>query len=88
VLEIVANFRSLKEIIDFANDQFRGLLSQENGQPGFTALQPMRLPLDERPAVACFDVTIGMTIRTTRARSWLIASGARKHVSSLTLLAA
>ena len=59
VLEIVANFRSLKQIIDFANDQFRGLLSPENGQPGFTALQPTRLPRDERPAVACFDVTIG-----------------------------
>jgi exodeoxyribonuclease-5 len=59
VLEIVANFRSLKQIIDFANDQFRGLLSPENGQPGFTALQPTRLPRDERPPVACFDVTIG-----------------------------
>jgi len=58
VLEIVANFRSLKQIIDFANDRFQGLLSAENGQPGFTALQPTRLPLDERPAVACFDVTI------------------------------
>ena len=59
VLEIVANFRSLKQIIDFANDQFRGLLSPENGQPGFTALQPTRLPRDAQPAVACFDVTIG-----------------------------
>ena len=44
VLEIVANFRSLKQIIDFANEQFRGLLSAEHGQPGFTALQPTRLP--------------------------------------------
>lgn len=58
LLEIVANFRSLNQIIEFANDQFRGLLSLENGQPGFTALQPTRLPQDERPAVACFDVTI------------------------------
>ena len=82
VLEIVANFRSLKEIIDFANDQFRGLLSQENGQPGFTALQPTRLPRDERPAVACFDVTIGDDHKTDNV------CGARKHVSSLTLLAA
>jgi ATP-dependent exoDNAse (exonuclease V) beta subunit len=59
VLEIVTNFRSLKQIIDFANDQFRGLLSPENGQPGFTELQSTRLPHDGRPAVACFDVTIG-----------------------------
>jgi ATP-dependent exoDNAse (exonuclease V) beta subunit len=67
-LEIVANFRSLKEIIDFANDQFRGLLSPENGQPGFTALQPTRLPRDERPAVACFDVTIGDDHKTDKGK--------------------
>ena len=59
LLEIVANFRSLKQIIEFANDQFISLLTPENGQPGFTALQPTRLPQDGRPAVACFDVTIG-----------------------------
>jgi ATP-dependent exoDNAse (exonuclease V) beta subunit len=68
VLEIVANFRSLKEIIDFANDQFRGLLSPENGQPGFTALQPTRLPRDERPAVACFDVMIGDDHKTDNGK--------------------
>ena len=68
VLEIVANFRSLKQIIDFANDQFRGLLSPENGQPGFTALQPTRLPRDERPAVACFDVTIGDDHKTDKGK--------------------
>jgi len=68
VLEIVANFRSLKEIIDFANDQFRGLLSPENGQPGFTALQPTRLPRDERPAVACFDVTIADDHKTDKGK--------------------
>jgi exodeoxyribonuclease-5 len=68
VLEIVANFRSLKEIIDFANDQFQGLLSPENGQPGFTALQPTRLPRDERAAVACFDVTIGDEHKTDKGK--------------------
>jgi exodeoxyribonuclease-5 len=68
VLEIFANFRSLKEIIDFANDQFRGLLSPEHGQPGFTALQPTRLPRDERPAVACFDVTIGDDHKTDKGK--------------------
>ncbi len=68
VLEIVANFRSLKEIIDFANDQFRELLSAENGQPGFTALQPARLPRDEQPTVACFDVTIGDNHKTDKGK--------------------
>jgi exodeoxyribonuclease-5 len=68
VLEIVANFRSLKGIIDFANDQFRGLLSPENGQPGFTALKPTRLPRDERPAVACFSVAIGDDHKTDKGK--------------------
>jgi exodeoxyribonuclease-5 len=67
-LKIVANFRSLKEIIDFANNQFRGLLSLGNGQPGFTALESTRLPRDERPAVACFDVTIGDDHKNDKGR--------------------
>jgi ATP-dependent exoDNAse (exonuclease V) beta subunit len=59
VLEIVANFRSLEPIIEFANAQFLGLLSPENGQPGFTALRPTRLPPNERAAVARFDIPLG-----------------------------
>lgn len=59
VLEIVANFRSLEPIIEFANVQFQNLLSPENGQPGFTALRPTRSSPTERPAVARFDIQIG-----------------------------
>jgi ATP-dependent exoDNAse (exonuclease V) beta subunit len=58
VIEITANFRSLKPILDFANEQFRELLSEEQGQPGFTALNSTRSLSDERPAVACFDIGI------------------------------
>ena len=59
VIAITANFRSLKPILDFANAQFCGLLSEEQGQPGFTALQSTRSPQDDRAAVACFDIAIG-----------------------------
>jgi exodeoxyribonuclease-5 len=59
VLEIVANFRSLKPIIDFANAQFQLLLSTEQGQPGFTELRDTRTPTDDRPAVARFNVPVG-----------------------------
>jgi ATP-dependent exoDNAse (exonuclease V) beta subunit len=58
VLEITANFRSLKPILDFANERFQFLLSEEQGQPGFTALESTRLPQDGRAAVACFDIVI------------------------------
>lgn len=58
VIEITANFRSLKPILDFANDQFHVLLSQEQGQPGFTALESTRRPQDGRAAVACFEIVI------------------------------
>jgi ATP-dependent exoDNAse (exonuclease V) beta subunit len=58
VLEIVANFRSLRPIIDFANQQFGPLLSEELGQPGFTELAATREVSDERPRVACIDIAI------------------------------
>jgi exodeoxyribonuclease-5 len=58
VIEITANFRSLKPILEFANDLFQSLLSTERGQPGFTPLEWTREPQDERSAVACFDIQI------------------------------
>lgn len=58
VIAITANFRSLKPILDFANAQFCTLLSEEQGQPGFTALQSTRAVQDGRAAVACFDIAI------------------------------
>ena len=58
VIEITANFRSLKPILDFANDRFQALLSEEQGQPGFTPLEAARSPQDGCAAVACFEITI------------------------------
>ena len=56
VIEITANFRSLRPILEFANDLFQPLLSEELGQPGFTALKSTRQPHDGRPAVACYEI--------------------------------
>jgi ATP-dependent exoDNAse (exonuclease V) beta subunit len=58
VLEITANFRSLEPILDFANERFQVLLSESEGQPGFTPLASTRPAFPDCPAVACFDVLI------------------------------
>jgi exodeoxyribonuclease-5 len=58
VLKITANFRSVRPIIEFVNDRFQTVLSEQEGQPGFTALAATRPADPERHAVACFDVTI------------------------------
>ena len=58
VLEITANFRSRAPILDFANDRFHPLLSEEAGQPGFTPLAATRLAYPDRHAVACFEIPI------------------------------
>ncbi|MEK4031788.1 UvrD-helicase domain-containing protein [Methylocystis sp. IM2] len=68
VIAITANFRSLKPILDFANAQFCALLSEEQGQPGFTALQSTRAPQDGRAAVACFDIAIGAQHRNGQGK--------------------
>ena len=68
VINITANFRSLKPILDFANDRFQLLLSVENGQPGFTVLESTRVSQDEQPAVACFDITIDARHKDSRDR--------------------
>ena len=58
VLKITANFRSARPIIEFVNGRFGTVLSEQEGQPGFTALSATRPADPERPAVACFDVTV------------------------------
>jgi ATP-dependent exoDNAse (exonuclease V) beta subunit len=68
VIDITANFRSLKPILDFANDRFQPLLSEEQGQPGFTVLQSTRASPDGRAAVACFDITIDARHKDSRDR--------------------
>lgn len=58
VLEITANFRSQPGILTFVNSHFASMLAAAQGQPGFTALAPVRAQ-PERPSVAAFEIAIG-----------------------------
>lgn len=57
ILEISANFRSQAPVLEFVNAHFAGLLDVSQGQPGFSALAPVRAGGAE-PAVAAYDITI------------------------------
>jgi len=58
VLTISTNFRSRAPILDYVNVRFAALLSEEQGQPGFTALQPFHADAGARPCVAALDVAV------------------------------
>lgn len=56
VLSISTNFRSRAPILAYVNERFGTVLSIENGQPGFTALDPFHPERDDRLCVAALDV--------------------------------
>ena len=58
VLSIATNFRSRAPIMEYVNAHFETALSEENGQPGFQALDPFRPPRDGGPSVAALDVAV------------------------------
>ena len=58
VLSIATNFRSRAPIMEYVNARFEAALSDENGQPGFQALDPFRPPRDGGPSVAALDVAV------------------------------
>ena len=49
VLSIATNFRSRAPIMEYVNARFEAALSEENGQPGFQALDPFRPPRTAGP---------------------------------------
>ncbi len=57
-LKITANFRSVAPILDFANSNFAGPLSETQGQPGFTALSPTCDAPMNTPTVAALDIPV------------------------------
>lgn len=57
-LKITANFRSVAPILNFVNAKFAGPLSEEQAQPGFTALSATSNAPKEALTVAALDVTI------------------------------
>jgi ATP-dependent exoDNAse (exonuclease V) beta subunit len=58
VLPISTNFRSCEPILRYVNDRFELLLSAENGQPGFTALDPFHPGRAEGLCVAALDIAV------------------------------
>ncbi len=58
ILEISANFRSQGGILEFVNAHFAGMLDVSQGQPGFTALTPVR-DQGEKASVAAFEIVLG-----------------------------
>ncbi|MER8395417.1 UvrD-helicase domain-containing protein [Mesorhizobium sp. M1340] len=58
VLSISTNFRSRAPILRYVNERFGTVLSIENGQPGFTALDPFHLERDDGLCVAALDVAV------------------------------
>ncbi len=57
VLDITASFRAQRPILEFVNKHFAEMLDKARGQPGFTALSPVRAAGDE-PAVCAFELTL------------------------------
>ena len=58
VLSIATNFRSCAPIMSYVNERFEGLLSEENGQPGFQSLDPFLPARAEGPSVAALDIAV------------------------------
>ena len=58
VLSIATNFRSCAPIMDFVNGRFEAPLSEQNGQPGFQALDPFQPARVEGPSVAALDIPV------------------------------
>jgi exodeoxyribonuclease-5 len=58
VLPISTNFRSREPILRYVNARFEALLSVENGQPGFTALDAFHPARDDGLCVAALDVAV------------------------------
>ena len=58
VLPISTNFRSCAPIMRYVNERFETLLSVENGQPGFSALDPFLPERVEGLSVAALDIAV------------------------------
>ena len=59
VLSISTNFRSREPILRYVNERFRELLSEEAGQPGFTALDAFRDGGEEPgPRLAALNIAV------------------------------
>jgi exodeoxyribonuclease-5 len=57
ILDVSANFRSQPAILEYVNSHFSTALDESQGQPGFTALAPVRASNNE-PSIAAFAIAL------------------------------
>ena len=79
VLEITANFRSQEPILQYVNEQFATILAEEEGQPGFTALAPIR-EAGHEPCVATFEIALDDRHKNDKGK--LITNSVRREEAS------
>ena len=58
MLSIATNFRSCAPIMEYVNARFEAPLSEENGQPGFQALDPFLPKRAKGPSVAALVIAV------------------------------
>lgn len=58
LLSISTNFRSRAPILEYVNSRFEAPLSQEQGQPGFTKLDPVHAGPEAGACVAALDIEV------------------------------
>ena len=80
ILEVFANFRAQPPILEFVNAHFAAMLDEAQGQPGFTALIPVRTRGDE-PSVAAFE--IALDDRHKNAKGNLVVDLVRREEASI-----
>ena len=58
MLSITTNFRSCAPIMTYVNERFEGLLSADNGQPGFQALDAFQPERAAGPSVVALNIRV------------------------------
>lgn len=65
ILDVTANFRTRRPILEYVNRHFTHMLDESQGQPGFTPLAATRSAGAE-PCVAAFDIELDASDRNAR----------------------
>ena len=67
ILDVTANFRTRRPILEYVNRHFERMLDESRDQPGFTPLEATR-PGDGKPCVAAFEIELDASDRNARGR--------------------
>ena len=80
ILEITTNFRAREPILRYVNERFEAMLAKARGQPGFTALSPIRGASHEQ-SVAAFEIPLDE--RHKNAKGNLVVDRVRREEASV-----